>query len=948
VGAEVPGMPSRSLSVLVQRFRSAAGRDGDGRTDGELLTRFLSRRDEDALAALVGRHAPMVWGVCCRLLRHPHDAEDAFQATFLVLVRKAATVVPRERLANWLYGVAQQTAVRLRATAAKRGWREVQMVEMPEPAAAEARDEELLSRLDEELSRLPERFRALIVLCDLEGHTRKEVARQLDCPEGTVASGLARARELLAKRLTRRGLAVSGGALAAALSHSAASADVPATVVTSAIHVATLFAAGQASGVISGPVATLTQGVIKTMFLKKILTTAVVLAVGVAVLTGGSLAVGQTEGKPTVGTDTKPVVAEKPVEPAAKREKGAFTAWGKEVDGLQMGLVLVPADAHSVRQSETAKFAVKLRNVGSGEATVTHGVLREHAPQVTTDAGGRVSVYTPPPFDNFAVPRKRVIQPGETITLYSPEVAVESEDRAKLDGEMRVDAPTICVGPGKYKISYSGMIQSHPQLATRTVDFEVKDQVAWGQEAGGLQAGIVAPRTVRIGEKAKFVVKVRNVGKETIKVSAWPLWMNHPGVVDPRGDRVRTTVAPTPLFEVSPKALTLKPGETVDVGRSDLIVAEPDQKVTVPDGVVDLCAIHVKPGTHKAACVGFLKENHLLATGAVEFEVKAAKEGVTAWGQELGGLQAGLTIADKRAYRHGETVTLVVRVRNVGKEAVKFNYIKQYLDEKPPGVTGADGKVIPQATTGVMGLIHAPVEVSLEPGKEVMLGTRIHGTAGVPYELCPVGGGGEAATKNHPLRVGTGKVTLGYEKVFGSSSIGRLQVDPALAGLATGKLELEVSDKPPVAEEKPRAVPAKPKPEAKKVYTPDELMREKYDAAATRTVEFKVVTLAKPTEVRQSPDKDAPWVIGHSPEDLSLLPQPPKKFHEEQFSATLTSKVVDQLRRIGVKDVGKHFDGKTIRITGRIRQHNYSGDDPPVGPHYHLVIEDVSQIEAVE
>src|SRR4051812_46355090 len=116
-------MPSRSLSAVVQQLRAAAGRDGAGLTDGELLTAFLGRGDEDALATLVERHAPMVWGVCRRLLRNPHDAEDAFQATFLVLVQKAATVVPREMVANWLHGVARQTAVRLRAAAAKRGWR---------------------------------------------------------------------------------------------------------------------------------------------------------------------------------------------------------------------------------------------------------------------------------------------------------------------------------------------------------------------------------------------------------------------------------------------------------------------------------------------------------------------------------------------------------------------------------------------------------------------------------------------------------------------------------------------------------------------------------------------------------------------------------------------------------------------------------------------------------
>ena len=280
-----------------------------------------------------------------------------------MLVRKAATVVPREMVANWLYGVAQQTAVRVRVTAAKRGRREVQMDAMPEPAATEARDEELLSRLDEESARQPERFRALIVLCDLEGHTRNEVARQLGCPEGTVASGLARATELLAERLTRRGLALSGGSLAAALSHSVASANVPAAVVTSAINGATLLAAGNAAGVISGPVATLTQGVVKAMFIKKMLTTTMaVLALGVAVITGGSLVVGQTEGNPTVGKDVKAPVAEKPVEPAAKQEKGetdAQVAWGKVAGGLQAGLSFKSGEQRTYSRGEAAKFVLK-------------------------------------------------------------------------------------------------------------------------------------------------------------------------------------------------------------------------------------------------------------------------------------------------------------------------------------------------------------------------------------------------------------------------------------------------------------------------------------------------------------------------------------------------------------------------------------------------------------
>ena len=146
-----------------------------------------------------------------------HDAEDAFQATFLVLVRKAADV-PRQAVANWLYGVARQTAVRVRATAAKRGRRETQVVNMPEPTVPEVRDADLQAVLDEELSRLPDHYRGVVVLCDLEGMTRKEAARQLGIPEGSVASRLARARVMLAKRLTQRGVVFSGGSVAAVLS----------------------------------------------------------------------------------------------------------------------------------------------------------------------------------------------------------------------------------------------------------------------------------------------------------------------------------------------------------------------------------------------------------------------------------------------------------------------------------------------------------------------------------------------------------------------------------------------------------------------------------------------------------------------------------------------------------------------------------------------------------
>jgi RNA polymerase sigma factor (sigma-70 family) len=215
-------MANRKTGEVLHHLRgSALLWDVAGQTDGQLLEGYVRRRDEAAFAALVRHLGPMVWGVCRRTLGD-HDAEDAFQATFLVLVRKAASIVPRERVGNWLYGVARQTALKARALARRRAVRERQGAEMREAEAA-PHDcwQDLQPLLDQELSRLPERYRAPVVLCDLEGRTYKEVARQLGCPEGTVASRLARARALLAGRLARRGVSLSVGALAAVLARQA-------------------------------------------------------------------------------------------------------------------------------------------------------------------------------------------------------------------------------------------------------------------------------------------------------------------------------------------------------------------------------------------------------------------------------------------------------------------------------------------------------------------------------------------------------------------------------------------------------------------------------------------------------------------------------------------------------------------------------------------------------
>jgi RNA polymerase sigma factor (sigma-70 family) len=295
-------MPTRPLSGVIQYLRGTLLPEGTDLTDGQLLERFVSRHETAALEALVRRNGPMVWGVCRRILHNHHDAEDAFQATFLVLVRKAGSIRCPAKICNWLYGVAHQTALKARATRAKRKLRETQVNDMPDPAVVDQGAwKDLLPVLDQELSRLPERYRAIIVLCDLQGKSRQEAARSLDCPVGTVGSRLARARTMLAKRIGRHGSAISGATLAATLSQQTASACVPASVMTAAIKIVTLVAAGQAAGgAISATATALAEGVIKVMLLNKLKMAAVVL------LVLGSLGVGGVYTHQMVGAQPGP------------------------------------------------------------------------------------------------------------------------------------------------------------------------------------------------------------------------------------------------------------------------------------------------------------------------------------------------------------------------------------------------------------------------------------------------------------------------------------------------------------------------------------------------------------------------------------------------------------------------------------------------------------------
>src|SRR5262249_4595958 len=229
------GMTNGQTSEVLQHLRTSVLREAGGLSDRQLLEIFIERRDEAAFEAIVRRHGPMVMGVCGRVLRNRQDAEDAFQAVFLVLVRKAAAITSRELLAAWLYGVAYNTALKAKSAAARRRRKERQATAMLEPDSETSSPErDWLPFLDRELNGLPDRYRLPIVLCELQGKSHKEAARELGCPIGTLSGRLSRGRNLLAKRLARHRRGRTARALAAVFAQQAGYADVSEVVDTGA------------------------------------------------------------------------------------------------------------------------------------------------------------------------------------------------------------------------------------------------------------------------------------------------------------------------------------------------------------------------------------------------------------------------------------------------------------------------------------------------------------------------------------------------------------------------------------------------------------------------------------------------------------------------------------------------------------------------------------------
>ncbi|MGE3806980.1 MAG: RNA polymerase sigma factor [Gemmataceae bacterium] len=263
-------MSEARLGAMAQQIRQLAGVPASELSDAQLLDGFCSQRDEGVFAALVARHGPMVLNTCRRVVGNEHDADDAFQATFALLAVKAASIRNREALGPWLHTAAVRIASRARDRARRRGQRERQVLDMIQPEVnSDSRWHEVQPIVDEEIERLPAKYREPVVLRYLQGKNTADAAREMGCPQGSLTWRLSRALDLLRQRLTRRGVLVpSAAALAALLETNASRAVVPAALAADGLRTALQYSGGQ-SAAVSAEITILVQGALRTMMIAR-------------------------------------------------------------------------------------------------------------------------------------------------------------------------------------------------------------------------------------------------------------------------------------------------------------------------------------------------------------------------------------------------------------------------------------------------------------------------------------------------------------------------------------------------------------------------------------------------------------------------------------------------------------------------------------------------------
>jgi RNA polymerase sigma factor (sigma-70 family) len=406
-------MEPRSLLDLVHAIGRSEQLQADlVQPDAVLLERFVRARDEGAFEAILHRHGPLVYTVCRRLLSNPDDTADAFQATFLVLARKAGAIATGSLLANWLYGVAYRVGTRARKNRLRRGAREQADADLTRfPASDEPGDGALTRELCEEVERLPPSYREPIVLCYLEGKTVEQAATELRCPATTVKGRLALARERLRQRLVRRGVPLTAELVAG----HALAGPAPAALIVQTLQAAPAFADGALVGTVSAQVIALTTGVLRTMLLSKLKTVVPVL-VAITLLTGTGVTAYRTNAWDKPADEKK---ADRPKADKPKADKEAILGTWQ----------VVSVEFSGQKNPEGADFDLlrkaKLTFTKDKQITEMAGGKREH--DYTLD-----STRTPKALDiQDGDPRTRAIYAleGDRLTICFPNAGAAVRNR---------------------------------------------------------------------------------------------------------------------------------------------------------------------------------------------------------------------------------------------------------------------------------------------------------------------------------------------------------------------------------------------------------------------------------------------------------------------------------------------------------------------------------------
>lgn len=594
-------MAAGHINRVVGRLRRVALGSIDAmRSDAQLLEGFIARREPAAFELLLRRHGPMVLGVCRRLLGNEADAEDAFQATFLVLVRKAGSINPREQVGNWLYGVAYRTALKARTMNCRRRTRELQAGARRLGGGSDSGPAELWPELqailDDELQRLPEKYRAAVVLCDLEGKTHREAARLLGWPDGTLTTRLIAARRLLAGRLTRRGLALSASAMAALMAENAAPAALPEALAATTVH----GVAGTAAGAVSVKVAALTEGVLKAMLIAKLKTTAGVI-VGLALLgavAGGLAYPGPgTAGGAAQPNGNDPLAAVQPGgDPDAKKDAAAEP--GRQgvviqVDSLGLMQISLGTDDGVNVGDQLDVYRLKPQPKYVGRCKVTNAVARSCVAElripvkgIQATAGDHVTkellqgALKPPPMGNAAGTEKPMPPPANVHGIVSRidgannlvEISLGSDDGIKENQVLHVhrEAPkAIFVASIKIIVTFQRSAVARPTNPATLPQMNAGDKVSAAlplpPPSDSLPLKVDAGKTVGDSPRGD----VRHVAERFLA-----------GAVSGKIDDVRGLLQPS----LPKKRVDALKGAVVKVPPMALVVVDTDEALAISEG----------------------------------------------------------------------------------------------------------------------------------------------------------------------------------------------------------------------------------------------------------------------------------------------------------------------------------------------------------------------------